>query len=200
MCWSTATKAIHCVLLVHLLNQMHSVCMNVKHSCPQNTWRGTHGLVNNLFCKSLGNVSMKKKSCWGWEVSPGAALPYASFCTMIVVTKCVSENHEALSSIFHQKSWGAADCTQAGLILPRPPSLGSFGAISLGREGMQQPFSGEAFHFAQVSVRPLELELPMGQGTAEPLAVPGADMSPGGSGSGRRRLAKMLLELYHGWR
>lgn len=102
-CWSTATKAVHCVLLVHLLNQVNSVCMmNMEHSCPQNTWIGIHGLAHNssLFCKSLGNGSMKEKIILGvgntMEVSSGAVLPDPSFCTMAMVTKCVSENHEAL--------------------------------------------------------------------------------------------------------
>lgn len=129
---------------------------------------------------------------------------------MTVDTKCVSQTHEALSSIFHPKCWGVADCSpahsahtclagaQAGLTLPRPPPLGSLGVISLGRQGMQQPFLEKPFHFAQVSVR--ALALPTGQRTAEPLAVPGADMAPGGSGAGRRRLAKMLQKLYHRWR
>lgn len=69
-CWSTATKAVHCVLLVHPLNQVNTVCMtDMKHSCPQNTWIGINGLVNNssLFFKSLENGSMKKKSYLGWE-------------------------------------------------------------------------------------------------------------------------------------
>lgn len=173
-CWSTAAKAVHCVLLVHLLNQVNSVCMmNMEHSCPQNMWIGIHGLANNfsLFCKSLGNGSIKKKIILGvgntMEVSSGAVLPYPSFCTVAVVTRCVSENHEALSSIFHQKSWGVADCnsctlgtylllcpvankagsagTRAGLIPPMPPALGSFGVISLGREGMQQPLLEKPF-------------------------------------------------------
>lgn len=43
---------------------------------------------------------MKEKIILGvgntMEVSSGAVLPDPSFCTMAVVTKCVSENHEAL--------------------------------------------------------------------------------------------------------
>lgn len=118
-CWSTATKAFHCVLLVHLLNQMNSVCMmDMKHSCPQNMWIGTHRLVINssLFCKGLGNGSMKKKSYWAGKHHGSifwCCLPYPSFCTMTVDTKCVSQTHEALSSIFHPKCWGVADCSPA---------------------------------------------------------------------------------------
>lgn len=43
------------------------------------------------------------------EIASSAALPYPSFCATVVVTKnCISENHEALSSIFHAQHIHAA--------------------------------------------------------------------------------------------
>lgn len=91
--------------------------------------------------------------------------------------------------------WKVADCNslhtqhvhaeQAGWSHPANAThlWGALGAISLGMEGMQQSLFGDASHFPrQVSVRALELVPPMGQGTAVPLAMPGADMPRGGSG------------------
>lgn len=52
-------------------------------------------------------------------------------------------------------------------------------------------------HDFQVSARALKLVPLLGQETLVPPAMPGADMPQEGSGSARRRLAKMLLKLYH---
>lgn len=175
---------------------------------------------------------MKKKVISGLgnttEIASSAALPYSSFCTMVVVTNnCISENQEAPSSIFHQKNvesyWlqllahpaHTRCCARLGLLqtpakwahrlassCQSHTSLGSFGVLfpwewrGCSSLSLETPRTSHDRFLRE----PWSWCPPMGQGTVVPPVMLGADMLQGRTGSGRRRLAKMLLKLYHRWR